>query len=178
MLSNVSGMLFLKRQVPVEFLNWPLSRSIIFTFWNNKSIEVKHRCCVLLHWPASNGAHCSCLKTRFCCASGHMSQLIKRQHEKNMLQISKTQNCYCNSTKRLHAFFLAKTSSRDKLMFVTAVLPFALNCTPSLHWPTLRHKHPAWGHSRSPTPTQMLAGGMDVLSSVQWNLNTTVGQVA
>lgn len=49
----------------------------------------------------------------------------------------------------------------------------------TLLWPTLGHKLLAWGHSESPTPhTQTLALGMEVLSSVQWNLNTTVGQVA
>lgn len=63
--------------------------------------------------------------------------------------------------------------------FLALYINAPLCWTPSLHWPTLGHKLLAWGHSESPTPhTQTLALGMEVLSSVQWNLNTTVGQVA
>lgn len=51
-LSSVSGMLFLERQVAVEFLligTLTMSCSIISHFKNNKSIEVKHKHCVLLY---------------------------------------------------------------------------------------------------------------------------------
>lgn len=47
-----------------------------------------------------------------------------------------------------------------------------LHLCADLHW---RHESPAWGQqSKSnprPAPTQILAGGMKVLSCVRWNLN-------
>lgn len=55
---------------------------IVSWFKNDKIIEVKCKDCVLLHWPESNGVHCSCSKTRFCSACGHMSQLLESNMER------------------------------------------------------------------------------------------------
>lgn len=54
-------------------------------------------------------------------------------------------------------------------IFAATLYPSALCWTPSSHWPTLRHELPAWGHNKSPTPTQKLAGGhgSSLIRSVQ-----------